>query len=193
MQDQNTQNQDKRNLRAYTWQIIALFILIAGGIWFWSLLQQVPHSEWRNAQSPLPWKNGGVVVEEATASWQSSAGDERMELRALYYPSGRIVLESAEGKGIISARFIAPSGHQMGDRIFLPYENGKFTATSSHSIGINGNVANIRLEDGFQTQDLYQLHQINQNEPYWLIEFDCQPEGETRSNLGYISIVPHDI
>ena len=193
MQDQEQKKPIVHKLICNIWGILSLILLVAAGIYFWSLVHKAPHAEWRNVFQPLPWKQAGVVISEAEASWKSSKGDERMELRAFCYPSARIKFAAAEGEGIVSIRFIDNSGAQIGDRVNIPYKDGKLTARNTHSLQITENELTVRLEGGYKNFDLYALHQVNMKEPYWRVDVECTPQGQERCHLGHISIIPHDL
>ena len=193
MQDQEPTKSVKGKLSRSAWGILSLLLLIGAGIYFWSLVNKAPYAEWRNAFQPLPWKHEGVVISKAEAVWKNSKGDERMELRSFCFPSARIKLDEAQGEGLISIRFFDNSGAQIGDRSNIPYKDGSFTARNTPSVQINGNEVIVRLEDGYKTRDLYTLHQVDMNEPYWRVEVECIPQGQERAHMGHISVIPHDL
>lgn len=193
MQDQTQPKQKRPKQIDRVWGLAAVLILIASITYVWSIIDKVPHAEWRNVFKPTPWEVADVKVSEAEAYWKSSAGDTRMELRARYYPVGRIKLAKAEGEGIISVRFFDDAGNQVGDRVNVPYRNGKFVPRQDYSVQATEEELTVRLEDGFQNPDLYKLHQVDENATLWRMEFDCQPVGKKRTYLGHLSILPHDL
>lgn len=195
MQDQRQQKTSRPPKQSNRlWGLFAFLLLISAATYFWTVVKQAPHAEWRNVFRPLPWKSEHIVISEAEASWKSSAGDARMELRARYYPSARIKLASTEGKGTLSIRFLDSTGAQIGDRVNVPYDNNQFTAKETPSLQVNGNEITVRLEDGYQAEDLYRLHQVDDKEPLWRIEVDYSPlEHRKRFYLGHISVIPYDL
>ncbi len=193
MQDQKDTKELALRKTDKLWGLIALLILFTGALCFWFIIGKAPKAEWRNAYTELPWEAAGVCVNEAEATWKSSRGDSRMELRAYCYPTCRLALQAAEGKGFISIRIFDSLGTQMGDRVRIYYSNGKFQPVQSNSVQVTDTEASIRLEDGFKTPDLYKLHQINEQEKLWTVEVTCHPDGGEPGKLGHLSIQPHDL
>ena len=193
MQDQKETKKPVKKISSLIWGSISLFILLIGGICFWCTITKAPKAEWRNAYTRLPWEAAGVSISNAEASWKSSQGDARMELRAYCYPTCRLELNKAEGRGYISVRMFNSFCSQMGDRIRINYADGKFLPVQGNSLRVTENEAHIRLEDGFQNADLYKLHQINQSEKLWTVEVTCHPEGGEAEELGRLSILPHEL
>ena len=193
MQDQKDTKVLAKRKKDMVWGCIALLILLVGAICFWSIINKAPQAEWRNAYTKLPWEAAGVRINEAEASWKSSQGDARMELRAYCYPACRLVLSEASGTGYITVRMFDSFGTQMGDRVRINYNNGRFQPTHGNSLQVTETEAQIRLEDGFKTPDLYKLHQVNEKEKYWSIQVTCHPDGGEPEELGRLSILPHDI
>lgn len=193
MQDQEQEKPRKAGWKDRIWGGIALLILGLGVIGFWSVYHKLPYAEWRNEYKPLSWKAAGVCIDEAEAYWKASAGDPRMELRSYCFPVCRLVLDGAEGSGQVTVRFLNAQGVQMGDRVYLTYENGKFMPRQSNSMQVTETEATVRLEDGFLSKDEYTLHQFSQDTPLWRVEVDCRPQGGDPAPLGYLSILPHDL
>ncbi len=193
MQGKNEEKGKSRKLADMIWTSVCLIILVLGAGYFLYALNKVPQSEWRNAYTCLPWKSGEVCIAEASAEWKASAGNERMELRAYCYPECRILLREAPGTGTISIRFCDTNGHQIGDRVNLDYTDGRFTTPPNFNVKINTQEAIVRLEDGFQTSDLYKLHQANTEIPFWRVYVEHRAADGTRKELGYLSILPHDL
>lgn len=193
MKDQEQEKPKKAGWKDKVWGGVALLILVLGALGFWSIYNKLPHAEWRNEFKPLSWEAGGVCIDEAEAYWKASAGDPRMELRSYCFPVCRLALDEAEGSGQVTVRFLNAQGVQMGDRVYLPYENGKFMPRQSNSMQVTETEATVRLEDGFLSKDEYTLHQFSQDAPLWRVEVDCRPQGGEPAPLGYISILPHDL
>ena len=193
MQHQEQNTSVLQRLTRSIWGILSFLLLTAAGIYLWNIVSNAPQAKWRNAFQPLPWEQEGIVISEAEASWKNSKGDERMELRSFCYPSVRIKLAAAEGEGTISIRFFDSTSSQIGDRVNIPYKNGKLLAPKSPCIQATENEVTVRLEDGYRNEDLYTLHQVNQDEPYWRVELEYAPQGQERKFLGYISVIPNDL
>lgn len=193
MQDQEQKKTFKMKKTDMAWGAAALVILFVTLAWFSATLHHAPQSEWRILQCNFPWETEGVSIEKVEASWKSSKGDARMELRAFSYPVCHITLGKAEGKGVFTLRFLDPVGNQMGDRIRIGYQDGQFRTSHSNSMQVTEKEATIRLEDGFSSSDLYKLHQVNQQEKLWSVEVTCIPEGSEPQHMGYVSIIPHDL
>lgn len=193
MQDQEPAKQKKTGWKDKVWGSIALLILILGIAMFWGMVKKLPHAEWRNEFKPLSWDVAGVCIDEAEAYWKSSQGDARMELRSYNFPVCRLVLDEAEGKGVVAVRFMNGEGVQMGDRVYIPYEDGKFIPRQNNSMQVTEKEATVRLEDGFLSRDEYLLHQFNQDAPLWRVVVECRPDGGEMQNMGHLSIIPHDL
>ena len=193
MQDQEPAKEKKTGLKDRIWGGIALLLLAVGIICFYCQFNNLPRSEWRDASTPLSWKIEGVCIEEAEAFWKSSVGDSRMELRSFNFPVCRLKLGESSGKGQLVVHFRNGEGVQMGDRLYLPYTDGKFIPRENNSIKVNEHEAFIRLEDGFLTRDEYTLHQMDQNAPLWRVMVECRPEGGNMVEIGQLSIVPNDL
>ena len=193
MHDQESEKPKKSGWKTHIWAGIALLILATGIISFWCTIQKLPHADWRTEFKPLSWKAAGVCIDHAEAHWKASAGDARMELRAYCFPVCRLELDEAEGSGVIAVRFTNAQGVQMGDRISLRYENGKFQPRESNSMKVTETEATVRLEDGFLSSDEYTLHQFSQDSPLWRVYVECRPDGGELQPLGYLSILPNDL
>lgn len=193
MQDRETEQPKQSGLKDKIWGGIALLILAVGVIAFWSTFNKLPHAKWRNEFTPLSWKAAGVCIDEAEAFWKASAGDARMELRSYNYPVCRLELDDAEGRGTVSVRFLNGNGVQMGDRIYIEYQDGKFIPRTNNSMQVTETEATVRLEDGFLTKDEYLLHQFDEKAPLWRAEVECRPENGETHRLGHLSVLPHDL
>ncbi len=193
MQDQEQAKQKKSGWKDKIWGAAAVGILATAGISFWFSINSLPHAEWRNAYKPLSWETAGVCIDEAEAYWKASAGDSRMELRAYCYPVCRLKLDGAEGEGQVTVRFMNGEGVQMGDRINIPYKDGKFLPRQNNSMQVTEEEATVRLEDGFLSEDEYTLHQFVQDTPLWRVEVECRPQNGTLQPMGHLSVFPHDI
>lgn len=193
MQDQETAKPKPSGWKNRIWAGIALLMLAVAAIAFWCTVNKLPHAEWRNAYKPLSWKAAGVCIDSAEAYWKASAGDARMELRAYSFPVCRIELDSAEGSGTVAIHFRNGEGVQMGDRIYIPYKDGKFTPRENNSMLVTETEATVRLEDGFLSKDEYVLHQFDEHAPLWRVYVECRPEGGIMQEMGYLSVLPHDL
>ena len=193
MHNQEAPNEKKTSWKDKLWGSLALLLLFGGIVSFWWVVHKLPHAEWRNEFKPLSWKAAGVRINHAKAYWKSSAGDERMELRAYCFPVCKIKLDAAEGSGSVAVRFVNAQGVQMGDRINIYYRDGKFDARQSNSMQVTDTEATVRLEDGFLSKDEYTLHQFSQDSPLWRVYVDCRPDNGDMQPLGYLSILPNDL
>ncbi|MBO5684507.1 MAG: hypothetical protein J6R92_06115 [Akkermansia sp.] len=193
MHDHETEKPQKTGGKNKVWGGIALLILAIGVISFWCTMHKLPHAEWRNEFKPLSWEAAGVCIDHAEAYWKASAGDSRMELRAFCFPVCHLELDEAEGSGMVTVRFQNGQGVQMGDRINIPYKDGKFLPRESNSMHVTETEATVRLEDGFLSQDEYTLHQFNQDAPLWRVYVECRPQAGDLQPMGYLSIIPNDL
>ena len=193
MQDQEPGKEKKTGLKDRIWGGIALLLLAVGVICFYCQFNKLPRAEWRDASTPLAWEVDGLCIEEAEAFWKSSAGDARMELRSYNFPVCRLKLGDSPGKGQVVVRFMNGEGIQMGDRVYIPYADGKFIPRENNSMKVTEQEAHVRLEDGFLSRDEYTLHQMDQNAPLWRVMVECRPEGGNLIEIGQLSPVPNDL
>ena len=169
---------------------VVLMLAAVFVVWF---AFNVPGHPWRQNDTKLPWHGEGVIVEEAQAQWNSTKGDERLELRALLYPVLKIKLGSCTGSGYLHAVFKDSSGRQIGGICRLPYKDGQFIDTEELTIQASGKEATCYIETGFtQSEERYSpyvLHKMNVDEPLWRVEVRNEPEGRHESEvLGHKSI-----
>lgn len=193
MHEQETDKPQKTGWKDKLWGSVALIILVLGALGFWLTIKKLPIAEWRNEFTPLSWKAGGVCIDDAEAYWKASAGDTRMELRSFNFPVCRLELGEATGGGSVTVRFLNGQGVQMGDRIYLHYQDGKFIPKNNNSMQVTETEATVRLEDGFLSRDEYILHQLDEHAPLWRVEVECRPDNGTPQRLGHLSVLPHDL
>lgn len=169
---------------------VVLLIVLAFVVWF---ACNVPGHPWRQNDVSLPWRGEGVEVTEAKAQWNSSKGDERMELRALLYPTLHATLGNCSGSGYLHVVFKNPSGHQVGDVCRVPYKDGQFIETYQGNIQAAGKEATFLIETGIKDRDTYLLHKLNMDEPLWRVDVYNAPEGKDEiEELGHVSIPAED-
>ena len=155
-------------------------------VWF---AFNVPGHPWRQNDASLPWKGEGMVVEEAKAQWNSTKGDERLELRAILYPTLQVKLGNCSGSGYLHISFKDPAGHQVGNTCRIPYRDGQFIETYEANMQASGKAGTFLIETGIQDRDSYLLHKFNLDEPLWRVEVRNLPEGKDESEeLGHLSI-----
>lgn len=173
--------------------------LIFGGIFGFMLLglagfgvytyKNVPASKGRFISARTPWVGTGVVVDSASAGWQSSAGNARMELRAAYYPVLQLELGGGDGSGHLLVRFADASGAQKGETVALPYEKGQFSASRDVNVQSEGNKAAVHVELGFGTKDDYLVHKFTESSPLWRVVVTNRPSGSYEEQyIGYTCI-----
>lgn len=152
-----------------------------------------PTGDWRNAYTPTPWKGGNVTVEEASAVWKSSKGNEHMELRTAYYPEVSLKLGECSGNGMFFITFFSVTGSQIGEALRIRYSKEGFQPLDDEWTTSSGKDAKIRMSRGFAAASDYTLHELKQDEQLWRAEVRCLPEGEDdMETLGYISILPEE-
>ncbi len=162
--------------------------LAAGGVY---LYKDIPTAHGRINNVPTPWGGAAVVVTEAKATWKSSVGNARMELRAAYYPVLQLQLGGGEGSGHLLVRFADASGAQKGETIVLPYEKGHFLPAREVNVHAEGNNATAHVELGFHTQDEYLVHKFTESAPLWRVVVTYRPSGSyDEQYLGYTSVCP---
>ena len=165
---------------------VVLLLAAAFVVWF---AFNVPGHPWRQNDAKLPWHGEGVIVEEAQVQWNSTKGDERLELRALLYPTVHIKLGSCTGSGYLHAIFRDPAGHQVGNICRVPYRDGQFIETNELTVQAAGKEATCYIETGIQDKDSYILHKMNVDEPLWRVEIRNEPNGKYEQEvLGHKSI-----
>lgn len=163
-----------------------LLLALVAVVWF---AFHVPGYPWRQNDASLPWKGEGVEVTEAKAQWNSTKGDERLELRAILYPTLRVKLGNCSGSGYLHIVFKDPAGHQISDICRIPYRDGEFIETYQANIQAAGKEATFLIETGIQDKDSYLLHKFNMDEPLWRVDVLNLPEGkEDTQELGHLSI-----
>ena len=167
-------------------------LLLAASFVVWFALN-VPGHPWRQNDTGLPWRGEGVIVEEAQAQWNTTAGDERLELRALLYPTLHLKLGNCTGTGYLHAVFKDPAGHQVGNTCRIPYRDGQFIKTTDLTIQVSGKEATCYIETGIQDKDSYILHKMNMDEPLWRVDISNKPDAKDELEvLGHKSIPAKD-
>lgn len=194
MQEQNSQTEQKNNrttpqkkgVRGIIIGTILAGVALGGIFWGYS---QLPDGCHRDLSLDLPWENAGLIISEADASWRCTQGNVRMEKRTRLYPHVTFKLKAASGKGRIDVVFLDPLGTQIGDTHYLRYENGSFQEKDDLTVKAGGDTVSCWLETGFPSDDMFKLHQINQQEPLWRVVVYHRIEGTPGSvRLGQISI-----
>lgn len=167
-----------------------LFLAVSFIVWF---ACNVPGYPWRQNDVNLPWKGEGITVAEAKVQWNSTKGDERLELRAILYPTLQVKLGNCSGNGYLHVIFKDPNGHQISDICRIPYGNGEFIETYQANIQAAGKEATCYIETGITDKDSYTLHQLNMDEPLWRVDVRNLPEGKDEAEeLGHLSIPAKD-
>lgn len=153
--------------------------------------KDVPTSDGRFISAVTPWTGAGVVVENAEAAWQSSAGNARMELRAAYYPVLHLQLGKGDGSGHILVHFADAGGVQKGDTVALAYEKGQFLPSRDINVQTKGNTAVAHVELGFATKDEYLVHKFTESSPLWRVVVTNRPAGSyDEQYIGYTCVRP---
>ena len=169
---------------------VVLLLAAAFVVWF---ACNVPGHPWRQNDAKLPWHGEGVIVEEAQAQWNSTKGDERLELRALLYPTLHLKLGNCTGTGYLHIVFRNPANHQVGNVCRLPYRDGQFIENNELTVQASGKEATCYIETGIQDKDAYILHKMNMDEPLWRVDISNEPDGKTELEvLGHKSIPAKD-
>ncbi len=184
----------RRNL---IWGLIfAALMLTAALVWLLPY-RHLPTASWRNADIDLPWETDSIIVEELRCHWQSSAGNERMELRASHYPVANIRLgEESRGSGMLYVRFTDSDGRPAGDTLYLYYENGNFKQREEVNIRAGGKEARVYVEEGFAVRargkrrlNDFNLHCADEHSPLWRVTLSYRPEGAAKPlPLGFATI-----
>lgn len=165
---------------------VVLLLAAVAVVWF---AFNVPGHPWRQNDTSLPWQGTGMVINEAKAQWNSTKGDERLELRAILYPTLQLKLGNCSGSGFLQVIFKDPAGHQISDTCRIPYRDGQFIETYQANIQAAGKEATCLIETGIQDKDSYLLHQFNMDEPLWRVEVVNMPEGvDEVQEMGHLSI-----
>ncbi len=168
--------------------VFGILMLAAALAWL------LPHAAlrtatWREADNTLPWKSGSLVVKSLKGHWESSAGNERMMLRTAFYPVADIELGEAEGSGMLYINFTDSNGRQAGDTISLYYNKGAFNPRDEQNIKAEGNKARVHIETGYDREDEFRLHQLDESSDLWRISLHFRPEGAyDMQPMGYITI-----
>ncbi len=193
MQEQKASKATSLLARFGIWNVIWLgicgaMVLVAAFAWLWPY-RTLSTASWREANSTLPWTAPGIVVQDFSGMWKSSAGNERMMLRATYYPAANIELGSTQGDGLLYIRFTNGNGHQLGDTISLPYKNGAFQPRHEVNIRAEGSKAHVYVEAGFESKQDFELHTLDESAPLWRAHLYFRPDGDTSLHaLGSVTI-----
>lgn len=152
-----------------------------------------PTGDWRNAYTPTPWKGSNVTVEEASAVWKSSVGNEHMALRTAYYPEVSLKLGDAAGSGMFFISFYSVTGSQIGETLRIRYSKEGFQALDDEWTTSSGKEGKFRMSRGFDSADDYKMHELKQDEQLWRAEVSYLPEGsDDIIPLGFVSILPEE-
>lgn len=198
MQEQNEQNKVKWSrwfwkktlFRAGVCCMLMLAFLITGMV----VYRDLPMSHWRESHTDFPWEGKGICIKSVTCHWHSSQGDERMELRAAYYPTAVITLrDKVTGKGNLIVRFLDDGATPHGQSIYLPYNENGFSFKEDLNILAMGKEATVHLEVGFRTQDEFYNHALAEERPLWKVSVWNRPDGADADEfMGYITIPATD-
>lgn len=162
---------------------------LAAGI---CLYKDLPTSEWRQSETPLPWKDEGICIDKAHARWQSSQGNPRMELRVLYYPLAHLELGQAQGSGTLLVRFTDSDGAVRGGSISLPYAHGSFIDPGESNVKIHGKSADVYAETGFISNEQLTLHNLSEGSALWRVSVWNRPAGVAEERfMGYSCLPPN--
>ncbi len=193
MQEQEASKAPSRVARLGLWNIFwmvvcAALLLVAALAWLWPY-HTLHTSTWREANSTLPWVGPGLTVKEVKGHWESSQGNERMMLRAVYYPVAEIELGQFQGSGMLYVSFTDGGGHQVGDTISLSYADGAFRPRTDVNIHTEGGKARVFIETGYENRSDFDLHMLDEYSPLWRVLIHHRPEGQYDVfPVGYVTI-----
>ncbi len=144
--------------------------------------------EGRRLEKSLPWQGTALTVDRADASWQSSRDDARKALRTARYPVLRLRAAGVEGSLLV--RFADARGKYVGDAVNLYFRDGRFSTRDTVNADCRGNEATVSCEAGFNTEEDYRYHTLQQNEPYWTVRvWERLADGALRP-LGRVTVNP---
>lgn len=142
----------------------------------------------RQLDKNLPWRGSSIVLDGADGAWKSSAGNERMALRAARYPT--LLLRASEGEGSLLVRFADSRGRYVGDAVNVSFAGGHFTSRDVATAVCKGKEALVFCERGFRTEADYQYHVLERQEPFWTATvWERSPNNDFRQ-LGRVTITP---
>lgn len=150
-----------------------LVVMVLGAVFY--TYRHIPVAHWREYGSELPIKGLGIEITDLEATWKSSAGNSRLELRTAYYPEVRLTLGNSTGSGIIILRFIDSRRIEKGSPIMLRYSDGGFQTINDLDRKAEGKNAMVLLERGFTNPHDYRLHQLTEEEPLWRVQIFQRP------------------
>lgn len=194
MQELEADKKEKKAGKIGRWNLIfwglSGILLLAGVAAALLPYRHLQLAEWRETATDFPVRcSTGTVLEKVEAAWQSSRGNERMELRAAYYPTATITIEAAQGAGQFMLRFVDSRGEFRGEIYTAPYQNGSFCPARDITLSDDARQATVRLEEGFDTKDAYLLHSLSESEPLWRIYVWHRAEGtEENALVGFRTI-----
>ncbi len=158
-----------------------------------SFYQNVPNVKQRVHDANLPWETNDIEVEEAKATWKSSQGNARLELRVAYYPQLELNLAMAKGSGLMYVDFVNSQDQRVGSTIVLTYTVEGFARNSaSENIQIKGKSAIVNVEGGFASKDEYTIHRNSETEALWTAHVSYKPDtSEEVIKLGSVDVTVH--
>ncbi len=176
-------------IRNIIWLSLFGVLMLAVAItWLWPY-RTLPTASWRDANSTLPWENESLKVEDVKGHWANATGNERMMLRAAYYPVAEIELGDSQGSGMLYITFSDSRGRQAGDTINLTYENGSFHPRHEVNISAEGKKARVFVETGYEQDSEFELHLFDASSPLWRINLQYRPEGAYDVQpMGFVTI-----
>lgn len=173
------------------WVSVSCALLLGALVMGMRLYKDLPTAQWRQSATPLPWQAQGISVTRAEGRWQSSKGNPRMELRALYYPLARIEIGELQGSGSLLIRFTDSNGLVRGGAISIPYANGALVDRRESNVKIQGKSIDAYAETGFASKEEALLHNLSEQSALWRFSIWIRPEGsEDEQFVGYACIPP---
>ncbi len=189
----NGKKERRFKLSNLIWGGIFAAILLCGAAVGVYLYKNIPTSDWRMSGLALPWKSADVEIREADAFWRNSKGHARMELRAAYYPVLQLQLGDCGGSGHLIIRFADASGVQKGETISLAYNQGQFRPTQDTNVKAEAKTAEVFIETGFASDDMYTVHKLTETSPLWRVAVWSRPTGSYNEQfIGYTCIAPEE-
>lgn len=192
----NEQNSPKTAVESNTkkkqyslWGIMGILLVLGALVYGCYAYTLLPGGEHRDLSNDFPLENGGLSIREVKACWKSSAGNDAMRSRTALYPEVTIELEAAPGKGRIDVLILDHLGTQKGDTHYLRYSNGQFDKKQDRVSQVEGKMAKVWLETGFDNANMLEVHRINQKESLWRVVLIHRPDGAAEPiRLGQVSI-----
>lgn len=192
----DTPQTDRKGLSVISIICITLtaLILISAAIMLGNaIISRLETRDGRMAGMSFPYEAEGFTIESVKTSWRSSEGDERLALRASFYPTATVTLKDIKADGVLLLSFANSENKPLGNMTALRFTSEGFTPMNDACVTIDGKTATIILEGGYAAKDDFYLHCIDESQPLWRLNLAYKmTNANNRVTVGYTSISPEN-